>query len=529
MSNPRINSLSAESVEFSGLSQPVSDAVDTYIEYAGLHASANFRQRVGRIANILNAFAPKEFPKQAFDAATLQTIASRLYNPGHIVRNQAAGRAFLDYYSHPDNHNDSKNNAFVATMLGDIPHIDRSADEFESRMIAAGRGDIFDYSKPISNDDWLTLRTGPNIPEIAKASRATNVESMIARCAFQVDHVTQPIEDDSMKLFRDVQRVDSFDVPVLDALGLNAFSILASSNAGKVRAIKSGNEATLDIASRLLERVKEVSTEEIMEAIYGVQPKQHLFQVYDNSSSYGEKIVFSSTDLNEFFDVKSGSGKTPKINARFKGVGDAAMKLLRNSNYNTADSANHLMDIFGLMAILPDERSLSDLLSYTVDKIANNNNIEMKPAPSKDQNKRFYVQGSARFVRSILSKLPADIARDAQVYSEDRPENRLYQVAKFTCTITFGEIAIPVEFQFQTQADRENARFGYVSHLNHHSKDAIAGVVSEEEKSLKGIRLRMERMDKNGNIVNGQSIEHGEEFREKFYQAAGLNDDAAAL
>lgn len=507
----------SEAMPVTASSGPVDAAVATYVERAGRFASPNMVRRVGHIANLLIDFAPERFSQQALDAASLQGIANHVIYPNSNVRTPAAIEAIRTYFRHPENNNDRQQNGFISTVFGDYQYIDAAADDFETRVVEAGHGAVFDRTRLLTSDDWLNLQIGPNIPKLAEITKKTNIESVIARCAMQIDHVTSPVEDDDLKLFRDVQRIESFDTAMLDALGLNALSILASSNAGKVRAVKSGNEETLEAVYKMHEKIKRVSTEQIMNVMFGKKPKEHLFQVYDNSK-YDEQIIFSSTDVSEFFDAKSGG----KINSRFKGVGDHTMKILRNPNYDSCNGEKRPMDVFGMLAIMPDEDSLADFFNYVVDTVSANNAFSFKPSASKDPSKQFFIQGSERYIKSVTSRLHPEIQRSLQPEKKGANESRNYQVLKFTCEVKFGEIVIPVEFQFQTKIDRENARFGYVSHLNHHARNAIPGIPSKNEKSLRGVRSRISRMDANGHIVNGQSASHGYEFERRFRELAGM-------
>lgn len=486
------------------LSERARSAVSTYIHEAGGHASPDTTARAIRVIGTLAAFAPDDFPQTAFDAAAMQPLARHLRHPDQHSRYRAAGMGLLDYFSEPESGRKSSN--YVGTLLGDLRYIDKAADSYMDRLRKNDMHSLLKSDEGIPKDAWLSLRVGANVPVLAEVCGKTNVESQLAAAAFVADLVFHP-QDEDRKLFRDVLRTETFDAPLLEIYGLHAFDMMMQSNAGKVRVMKSGNEAVLEHTMKVLDEAKKISVEDIMKQVFGHVPKEHLFQT-SQESLYDEKIVFSSTALSEVCDESEG-----KLNARFKSVGKYALKLLRNANYDL-ESETKPADIFGMLAVLPDRKALGNLFGATVEQLLTNNSVDFVVSASK--RKPLYIQGSPEYVREICMQLPPEVLSLIQLkVIKNTPEDHIYQVTKFTCEINFAGQKLPMEFQFQTSADRTNARLGPTSHMNHNAghDDDLAAIIPGSPSDLRTIFTRAKKIDGYGETVNGQSIRHGEELQ----------------
>lgn len=495
------------------LSSAARRALETYIDAAGERAPHDIRAHTKRVIATLALYAPESFSDRAYDAAALHQLAPYIFDRNNPQR-EAAAMAVVDYFTNPDYPRELKENNYVGTLIGDRPYIDQTADEYQVRLRQHGHANLLIDGAPISAGDWLNLRVGANIPEIDRMFTTTNVEAHLGYAATLVDRIYSASDGD-YQLFHDVLRTETMVVPSLDIYGLHAFAMMAQSNASKTRVIGSGNEATLDRAIALLDTAKKIDVEYIMKEFFGKAPQDHLFRTAEESV-HGEQIVFSTTELCEL-----GAPVTGELHARFKTAGKYALKMLRNPDYKDKLPA----DVFGMLAVVPDAASLGKFFDQTLQQIATRNDrIKLVVASSKQS--PLYIQGNAEYRRQVLENVSSNVRMLIQEDTrfETTPQDKAFQVAKFTCELKVGSEWLPIEFQFQTKRDRKNARLGAVSHMYHDSGEGLASMIPGDPGVLHRMYARAAKIDSRGEYVNGQSIPHGVELerhlREVLDQAA---------
>lgn len=490
------------------LSDGARDAVTTYMEGTKGTGEQNILQRTNRVIGSLAVFAGDNLPSRAFDVAALMPLAEQLEHPNQPRRYRAASDGLFQYFTRTDSRQ-TRSGGYVGTLLGDMPHLRQSAGSYRQRL-DEGQREILEGEGRIPSQQWLDFTVGPNIPEIARIHDETNVESQVVMAADAVDRVVYAPDDDQ-ELFDRIIRAESFHAIPLEVYGFHASDMRLQTETGKKRVLRSGNEKVLDQASWLIESAKKVDVEDILQQYFGVRPRRYSFQSSDEPL-YDESIIFRTTPLSELgAGVEQGS-----LHSRFKTVGKYALKTLRKDHYDI-DNLRLPPDLFGMLAVVPDEKELGTLFSHLIRRAMKNEAIELKTAPSKER--PFYVQGSPEYIQKVFAELPQELHRHVQVeVINNAPADHIYQVAKFTSILHIADESLPVEFQFQTVADRANARLGKPSHMSHNAGKGVgaARIIPGTEDDLHRIYERKHAIDPKGEYVNRRSIKHGYEMRRRY-------------
>ena len=514
--SPKINrSERSFSPALSELSAAAMRALLMYEQKAGRFTEPDLLPQAERVVKVLDSFAPDAMPRHARDVAALQVVGNAVQTPNRPTRFHAAGDALLRYFTQPSDNRNQQTNGYVGTLLGDMPYVDQAANQFENRLTTEGH-EILEGRDAMPPMVWQKLRVGANVKDLEYISNTTNVESQLARAALVNDYIATGGMDDDQELFRNVIRAESFYAPLLEVYGLHAFDMMVQSNARKVRAIKSGNERVLEHATKVLDQAKQISTDQVMQHILGRRPDDYMFKSSEKPL-YGESIIFSTTSLDGLTD----GAQDGELHARFKTVGKYTHKLLTGEHYNLEEDARPA-DVFGMLAVLPDERQLGEFFADVVSGVEKSCTVEFVTAPSKDR--PIFIKGSPEFVEEVASHIPEHIL-DKYVQQESCPgksPQEVYQVAKFTANLSIDGQKLPIEFQFQTKPDRFNARHGKLSHMNHNAGEGMASVVPGRPGALAAIHQMRYNIHSSGELVLPSTIPHGEEFKRAFSQAARL-------
>lgn len=498
----------------SALSDGAKDAMTIYHDTVKSVGESAILPRATRVLGSLAMFADSSLPAHAYDAAALMPLAEQLERRNQPVRYRAASDGLHQYFTRTDRPSLRKG-GYVGTLLGDMPHLRTSAGAYRARLNDAQHA-LLEDDQPIPKDAWLNFTVGANIPEIAQIHDVTNVESQLIMAADAVDRITHGPDDDQ-ELFDRIIRAESFHSVPLEVYGFHGFDMMLQSAAGKMRVLRSGNEQVLDHATSVIERAKDIATEDILFHYFGMQPKRHVFQTTEKPL-YDERIVYNSTNLSE---LTRGIGEGA-LHTRFKTIGKYALKTLRNDHYNI-ENMTLPSDLFGMLAVVPDEKALGTLFAQLIQRSMKHEAIELVTAPSKE--KPFYIKGSPDYIRRVMTQLPPELHKHIQVETiEDKPADHIYQVAKFTSILHIGNETLPVEFQFQTEADRANARLGKPSHMNHNagSRVGVSQIIPGTEEDLRKMYARKHKVDTDGEYVNQHSIEHGTEMRRRYLESLGI-------
>ena len=485
------------------------DTVATYLDVAAEVADRSTLQRTTRVLGSLAAFTDK-FPANAYAAAAFVPLAEQIHHPNRPKRHRAAGIALQSYFNRQGA--TARANGYIGTLLGDMSHLHAGADTYverlgdEERMILQG-------NEALPPEKWLTFRVGANIPKIAAIHDKTNVESQLIGAAYAIDDMAHAPDNDQALIDRIIRAESFYSVP-LEIYGFHAYDTLLRSTASKIRVLRSGHEQLLEQSRAILDGAKSFETEDILRHFFEANSASHSFQTA-HESFYDETISYTSTSLGELtHDKQQGTLKT-----RVKGLGGFALKRLTNPNYIN-NHTNHPSDVFGMLAVLPDEAQLGSFFADTIERVLKDDAITLTTAASKKA--PLYIQGTRDFVQVIRNSLPEELSSlvdcDPDRF-EGATSDEIYQVAKFTCTLHIGGHELPIEFQFQTQRDRVNARLGTPSHMNHHAKKSsnrAAAIIPGTPDDLHAIYSRKHDIDPRGLLVRTKSIPHGEDFKRRY-------------
>lgn len=498
--------------ESSRLSEAAQYALHTYVQRAGGYAEPELCPQAERVVEVLDLFAPEAMPPHALDAAALQALGNAVQSPNRPVRWRAAGEGLLNYFTYPSDTRNQRTNGYVGTLLGDMKYIDEAANGYQSRLDAAGQGALEGY-EPMSADMWRDCRVGANVNELERISKATNLESQLARAALVTDIIDNGASDNNQELLKNIIQAESFYAPLLEIYGLHTFDMMLQSTTNKTRANKSGKEAVLHEAKTILDRAKQVGASEIMRHVLGRRVEEYTFKSPEKPL-YGESFIYRSTQLN----VLTDGAYEGTLSARFKTEGKYTFKMLNNKHY-AENSEARPADVFGMHATLLDERQVGAFFAETLQSVEKNSALTFTTAPSKDAS--IFIRGSEGYVRSIVAQLPSGFDHtkvQTEVITGKTPDE-IFQVAKFTAELAVGSERVPIEFQFQTKSDRVNARLGALSHMNHNAQKSsgdAASIMPGSPGALFGIHEKRYKVNPSGEHVLPETIAHGEQFKKAF-------------
>lgn len=485
------------------------EAVATYLDTAADVADRSTLQRTARVLGSLAAFTDR-FPANAYAAAAFVPLAEQIHHSNRPRRHHAAGIALKTYFNRQGAN--ARANGYVGTLLGDMPHLHEGASAYVERLSEEER-EVLQSDEALPPDKWLTFRVGADIPRIATIHDKTNVESQLIGAAYAIDSMAHAPDNDQELLDRIIRAESFYSVP-LEIYGFHAYDTLLRSTASKIRVLRSGHERLLEESRVILDAAKSFETEDILRHFFEESSANHSFQTA-HESFYDEAISYTSTSLGELtHDKQQGSLKT-----RVKGLGGFALKRLTNPNYINSHT-DQPSDVFGMLAVLPDEAQLGSFFADTIERVLKDEAITLTTAASKKA--PLYIQGTRDFVHHIRSALPEELLSLVHCHPyelESATPDEIYQVAKFTCTLRIGNHDLPIEFQFQTQRDRVNARLGTPSHMNHHAKkgsNKAAAIIPGTPDDLRAIYSRKHDIDPRGLLVRTKSIPHGEDFKRRY-------------
>lgn len=485
-------------------------------------AAEELHERGERVAQMLRLFVGDRLPEPAYDAAALLPLARSIQHSD--TADSAASWALLEYLTNPleERRVDVQAAEYLLDVWGDFAVIDQAVFDYEARIAALdtafGRQALallaIEDDTPIPAERWLDVRAGVNVPKIREVSHEVNVESIIIGAASLLDEIMH--EKDARKQLHDVLVAETFYCPALDALGLTAMEMAMRSEVNRVRLENVGRTDLVEYAEAVLEPVHKIGQDRVLETLFdtSLSDDNTAFHLR-NETPYGEAIYFRDSELESAEDeLWSGA----RILARTKTVKSLALKMLENPDYKDTLPS----DIIGMTAILRGEVRLAAFFNHVVELVESLDNVQFVTAASKRQ--PMYVQGSREFVESLRAKFDESFL-DRVEFKEKDPSESTFQVAKMTFTVEIDGVVIPVEFQFQTEADRERSRLGDASHIYQKSRYIREDMPSNKPGNPNDLRDINHRrhiwlaLDKKVIVVGN----HGAQFAEQIDQAARDN------
>lgn len=479
-------------------------------------APEELRERGERVAQMLRLFVEDQLPEPAYDAAALLPLARYVQNGRNELAGDVASWALLEYLTNPDEDLRVSREAvdYLLDIWGDFNVIDSAVLDYETRIkerdtefgrraleLISTESDVI-----ILPENWMNVRVGVNVPKIREVSHEVNIESVIIGAASLLDEIMH--ETDERNQLQNILVAETFYCPALDALGLTAMEMAMRSEVNRVRLENAGRSDLIEQAEAALEPIKSVGQDRVLETLFGASLSDEK-TTYNmrNETPYGETIYFRDSEIDSF-EKEKWSGA--RILARTKTVKSLALKMLENPDYeNTLPS-----DIVGITAVLQGEAQLAAFFNHIVELVDSLEGAHFVTAASKKQ--PLYVQGSEDFIGSLKDKFDPSFL-DQTDFRKNEKADSTFQVAKMTFVVEIDGVAIPIEFQFQTEADRERSRLGDASHIYQKSRyvrDDMPSSRPGNPNDLREINARRHiwlTLDKKVIVVGN----HGPQFADK--------------
>lgn len=497
------------------------DVLRNFSENTTELASEELLKRGERVAQMLRLFVVDQLPEPAYDAAALLPLARYVQGHQDETKSGAASWELLEYLTNPD---DERKISYEATdylldIWGDFEVIDSAVLDYQARIeemnTAFGRQALELISpqsdRVIQPEDWMSIRAGVNVPKIREVSHQVNIESVIIGAASLLDEIIH--ETDARKQLQNILTAETFYCPALDALGLTAMEMAMRSEVNRVRLENAGRTDLITRAEEALEPIEAIGQDRVLELLFGTSLSNGVTSFHmNNETPYGETIYFRDSALNNF----ENEGHTDaRILARTKTEKSLALKMLDNPDYNEALPS----DIIGITAVLQGEARLAAFFNHIVELVESLDSVNFVTAASKT--KPMYVQGGKEFIESLKQKFDPALL-DCVEFNEKEVSDSTFQVAKMTFIAHIDGVAVPVEFQFQTEADRERARLGAASHIYQKSRyvrDDMPGSRPGNPNDLREINARRHiwlTLDKKVIVVGN----HGARFAKRIDETA---------
>lgn len=492
-------------------SVPVQQAISEFSEYAVGYDIDGLHDQAERIGIILDIFAKKQLGAKAMDMAGLQVPASYVFGAGGERLAHAGAWAMTGHYTRPDYPMSVDDIFYAASLKGDLRKIDYAGGDWERRLQETPDGAaIFDMltradKRPLTPSDYENVKLGINVPNLAETSRLVNVESLLARAALVFDGIVHPPEGDPRRQMMAILRAETFDAPMLDALGMSAYEMAMRSEIGQVRTIGAGRPDLVDLARTKLEAVGDTAQSVLSEELFGHASEQRTFHIDDNTP-YGETIRFSEHDLAE---LTNGKFQGRELGRR-KTIGSLAQKMLHKKAYESKLP----QDIIGRVAILEDREQLADFVAFILHKVEQSDRLSFAVAASKS--KPIYAQGREDYLHDLEENIGSTIFGSIETEQINKPQNETFQVVKITFNVLVDGVEVPVEYQFQTAEDREIARVGGAAHpfikVGSTGNLILPPTIVGDKHDLRVIRARKEALlggdAKSDNITVGSASGH---------------------
>ena len=424
------------------------------------------RQKGERIASTLHLFVSDRLPDPAYDIAALLPLIRVMHTPDTTQQRPAAAFAVADYLTSPANREQIslEHLSYIEDVAGDFKIIDAAVYEYQEQIAAKDtafgaqvlRAITVEDDFPIPAHFWTEARAGVNVPSMSKVIHEVNVESIVIGAAALLDDIVYG--QDPREQLHNLMVAETFYCPALDALGMWAMDSAMRNAVNRVRLTNAGQTDLIANAHAMLAPIKAIGQERVLEAVFDSPISDATTRFHlDNETEYGSTIHFIDTNI-----TPVGLTTDVRIISRIKGVESVAMKMHEKPDYKDVVPS----DIIGLTAVVKGEAQMAELFNLIVDRIESLDNCRFVTAGSKKE--PVFVKGGEEFKQSLREKFSPAVLAMAD-FDEKSDKNKKpvtdFQVAKMTFMMTVDDVDIPIEFQFQTEIDRERAETGDSPHF----------------------------------------------------------------
>lgn len=433
--------------------------------------------------SIVRLFANNYMSRPALASLKLFEVAADFQDDTSPTRQEAA-LALAESLTSPDTPIHVGEIEYAAALLGDIPVIVEASANYRNRIeaIIQDEGDIpagavedarrvqamlDDQTAVVPKEDWENLRFGPNLPKLAELVEKVNVESVVIMAANSLDKVMRG-EGSQTERLKTILEAETTYIPLLDAFGLSAYVMTFRNEINKVRLIEAGHGDLIKQARSNLESLNGIGLTPITESIFGATDDDPTFEVDTCLVRGGEYIHFGESELAKLTDGAFDG----RLIRRVKTPISLADKMRTNPEYK------HTLpqDVVGYTAIVKDERELVGLFNHVYKKLEDAGTVRFVTVPSKGSpvsiqgNEGFFARIGENLRRTSIGQRILEGIDEKSKVRMDKPTAESFQVLRVTFDIEVDGKQIPVEFQFQTERDRDNARLGGASHMFYKGK-----------------------------------------------------------
>lgn len=471
-----------------------------------------------RVANLVKLYAGELVPEEVYQAALLHDIAQQANSEyGNICRHTIdrdsdfAMESLIRHVSSVSTEFPASKKIeslkYTYTLLNDVSVIERAAMNYDR----FSNEDMVDMSQ----EDWMANEPEINIEHLREISENVNIESIIIKAAANIDDLEHPARDER-KLMNDIFQAESFYGPLCEILGLDAMSAKIRSSAFYQRAIHAGGfEDAYKKSSEIIEEALKFDPDEVIEEVFNGQMTDTFKLAGSDFKPDEEKIIF-------------GAGKltTKEADSRYiyrvKSLGSLAKKLKKHEKYG--DSEKQMpMDILGITVVSNSKIDSMESFTATFQNLAAGGDYELKPAPSKDR--AGYVSGTESYVKAAQAALlRQDIDLDLIHFKIQDSEN-VFQVAKMTFIY---KDSLPVEIQFLTEDDRQQARIGHTSHVAYKQAHLGSSISDDMVFALRAINRRKRNFSPDELNLNSRSEVSANDFYHKIDEFSQSNPEAGS-
>lgn len=414
------------------------DKLSTYIHGDGL---GRLIEPKYNIHSTVVDFAADMLPPEAIELTPYAHLAEQIYNPtlGKNIRRSLQESIFesSDY--------DDEQKLYIAAIISDLAHL----GEF-------------------SKQAYLNTENPVQLREMADMVRSINIETMIIKSAldysnFQLlDSKTELSAQEAAKLERTIASKRYIDTILLEILGFDALAaeMLSRVYMHELRALDEegmNDERYIDAANRFFAKLGG------REAL-GNKAHEFLGKLFSHDAAVQYEVTNNQTAYNMHFtdgevtiDTENGP-TTYRTLTRLKSVGATAIKMRKNANRHPDALIEDMVpaDIIGITFVARDNASIEDIITHTLEMLAEQGNAHYVSAPGRDE--IVHIKGSQSFIDTFTRH--SSVFTDRNLTIKEELCDNGYEAGKVTIVYD----GCPIEMQFTHEASRQASRTGLGLH-----------------------------------------------------------------
>jgi len=475
--------------------------------YSEITNNAQSRHQAERIFTNLRDFTDGKIDPWVYSAALLHDVAQRLDDPIESKNATSVLKTYASWVS-PEQWE------FVSSILSDLRLVEASADTTQHDYLEKESDDELrsllhpNAEGPVPLRLWKAPSMIANPQHVLELMQDVNIESLLLLSARTLDNLNHPAENEAQQL-QNVFRAESFYAPICEILGYDALAMALRSEASRIRLIKSGNEAFLEVAREEItalgdrDQMKSIVSELYAKLIGGDSVDEHAI------SNKGQHNVVLGESL--LIDPFKGIEELRAV-WRVKSEGSLARKI--------EQQGRKPVDVLGITLITNTVNELAVTYWGIVRRLKQSDDIEPKHSASRDD--AFHIRGSGKYLSKVLSGQGSKQVLESSELDIKRNRTAAgFQVAKLTAEYIRktedGEQRIPFEIQVQTEKDREKSRVGQASHILYKGREQPSPL-EFDYRVLQEIKARKQMIGRH--IAIDSSKERGAALRTRVGRSA---------